>query len=392
MSQRDDVNAGNRSKKFGLKSGLGLLAMLAAGGLLGYATGRITAGSASGLRSVMDALSPWDLLALPVLVLAVIAVHEAGHLLMGLRQGMRFLLYVVGPFGLVGGGEGIRFRWFFNLGTLGGLAAAMPDPQRPLAAQMKPMVLGGPLASLLLAIGGFVVMAIGDGRFAAYALIVGLLSAAIFVVTALPFRAGGFMSDGMQWLAYRRGGAGIARRARLTTLMGMSMAGIRPRALDAETLRLALEAADGSEALTDMGAWFYAYARDLDRGEVEAADTWLKKMADALGAYPDGFRQSIAIELAIHSALHRRDLAEASRWLRSARGGIVDAARRHLAEAAMAALQGDAAGAEKLLVQADKRLKQSMDPGFALLSRDQIDALRRTLAVSSGATDSRSSR
>ncbi|MET1163375.1 MAG: site-2 protease family protein [Pseudoxanthomonas sp.] len=385
MSQRDDLNAGKPRRKFGWKGSVALLAMLAAGALLGYATGRMTADSATGLRSILDALSPWDLLALPFLMLAVIAVHEAGHLLMGLRQGMRFLLYVVGPFGFVGGGEGIRFRWFFNLGTLGGLAAAMPDPQRPLAMQMKPMVLGGPLASLLLAAAGFAVMAMSEGRLAAYALIVGLLSAAVFVLTALPFRAGGFMSDGMQWLAYRRGGAGMERRARLTALMGMSMAGTRPRDLDEETLRLTLEAADGSEVLTDMGAWFYAYARDLDRGEVAAADAWLAKMADALGAYPDGFRQSIAIELAMHAALHRRDQVEALRWLRSARGGIVDASRRHLAEAATAVLLGDDATAERSLVEADQRLKQSMDPGFALLSRDQIDALRRTLAASSTA-------
>ena len=71
----------------------------------------------------------------------------------------------------------------------------------------------------------------------------------------------------------------------------------------------------------------------------------------------------------------------ASRWLASARGGIVDASRRHFAEAALAALQGNNDAADLALAQADKRLKQSMDPGFALLSRDQIDALRRVLAM-----------
>lgn len=372
-------------KKPGLK-GVGGFAVLAlGGGLVGYLVGGVLAGRGSGrLRSLLgplDSLSGWDILALPALLLVVIAVHEAGHLWMGLRQGMRFLLYVVGPFGWVGGGDGIRFRWFFNLGTLGGLAATMPDPQRPLAAQMKPMVLGGPLASLLLALAGFALGVMAEGRLAGYGLVMGLLSTAIFVVTALPFRAGGFMSDGMQWLAYRRGGIGMERRARLTTLMGMSMAGTRPRELDGETLRLALQAADGNEVLTDMGAWFYAYARDLDCGDVDAADTWLQKMAGALGGYPDGFRQSIAIELAIHAALHGRDGTVAADWLQRARGGIVDASRRHLAEAAIAVLQGDANRAESALALAEQRLKQSMDPGFALLSRDQIEALRHSLAA-----------
>ena len=149
----------------------------------------------------------------------------------------------------------------------------------------------------------------------------------------------------MQWLAYRRGGVGIERRARLTALMGMSMAGTRPRELDADTLRQVLDAADGNEVLTDMGAWFYAYARELDRADVAAAGVWLQKMEDAVDGYPDGFRQGIAVELALHAALHRHDEAGASRWLARARGGIVDASRRHLAEAALAAVRGNQAGA-----------------------------------------------
>lgn len=381
MSRPDRLDTGSPKKRSG-PGVVRFLILMLGGGLLGYALGQGTAGKLGGLRPILDALSIWDLLALPVLVLAVIAVHEAGHLWMGLRQGMRFLLYVVGPFGWVASGEGIRFRWFLNLGTLGGLAATLPNPHRPLAEQMKPMVLGGPLASLLLAVGGFTLMlALGEGRLAAYALVIGLLSSMIFVAMALPFRAGGFMSDGMQWLAYRRGGESVERRARLTALMGMSMAGTRPRELDAYTLRLTRETADGQEVLTDMGAWFYAYAHDLDRGDVDAAAAWLRKMADALAGYPDGFRQSIAIELAIHAALHDRDPVEAASWLARARGGIVDGSRRHLAEAAIAALQGDHARAGMLLAQADKRLKQTMDPGFALLSRDQIDALRDSLGT-----------
>ncbi|MEP6907045.1 MAG: hypothetical protein ABI858_03555 [Pseudoxanthomonas sp.] len=71
----------------------------------------------------------------------------------------------------------------------------------------------------------------------------------------------------------------------------------------------------------------------------------------------------------------------ATRWLAKARGGIVDTSRRHFAEAALAALRGDDAAALVLLQQARKGLKQSMDPGFAHLSRDQIDELHHRLTV-----------
>lgn len=366
----------NRSRWKGVLLALG---MGGAGALTGLAVGgglmRL-----GGARESLIALSAWDLLALPLLFLFVIAVHEAGHLFMGLRQRMPFLLYVVGPFGLVRGSDGVRFRWFFSLGTLGGLAATMPDPGRPLAEQMKPVVLGGPLASLLLAIAGFTVLAASDGRLSAYGLIVGLLSSAIFLVTALPFRSGGFMSDGMQWLAYRRGGADVERRTRLTALMGMSMAGTRPRELDAETLRLAQEMATGSEVLSDMGVWLYSYVRALDSGDVESASLWLDRMVDALDDYPDGFRQSVAIEVAIFEALHHRRVAEAAQWMARAKGGIVDASRRHLATAAIAALQGQHEQALDELLQAERQLPRSMDAGVSRLGQDQITMLRRSLS------------
>jgi hypothetical protein len=57
----------------------------------------------------------------------VLAVHEAGHLFGGFLRGMRFLLYIVGPFQLTRTTSGIQFKWIFNLGTFGGLAAATPN-------------------------------------------------------------------------------------------------------------------------------------------------------------------------------------------------------------------------------------------------------------------------
>jgi len=51
------------------------------------------------LAEADEILTAWDLLALPVLILIVLATHEIGHLVGGLSQGMRFLLLIVGPFG-----------------------------------------------------------------------------------------------------------------------------------------------------------------------------------------------------------------------------------------------------------------------------------------------------
>jgi hypothetical protein len=145
------------------------------------------------IRASIKALTAWDLLMLPVLALLVLAVHEAGHLAGGMSRGMRFLLFVAGPFGWVRSGEKIRFRWFFNLrsATRGAMRCRVSCCCRNCGADCR-----RPLSSLALALAALVAFGwCRDGS--AYSLFVAGFSFAIFLLTA-PFRAGGFMSDGMQ--------------------------------------------------------------------------------------------------------------------------------------------------------------------------------------------------
>jgi hypothetical protein len=330
------------------------------------------------VRSRLTGLNGWDLLALPVLGLLVIAVHEGGHLLGGMRRGMRFLLYIAGPFQWSRGESGVHFSWAFNLGTLGGVAACTPDPDRPAAPQLRWMVAGGPLASLLLAFAGVGFAALVEGRPAAYALIVGLLSLAIFCVTAVPMRAGGFMSDGMQFLELLRGGRAVEERNVLMAMLAQSLAGVRPALLDPRLLAQALAFVE-PEPLRAVAARLYAFLHAWDSGDDERTRAHAEWLAEHIGDYPDGFRQSLAIELALYAALERSD-AEATRgWLLRSRGGVVEASRRALAEAAFAALEEDDAEAEAQLAAAERALPRGMDRGLAQFSRSQIEALRRTL-------------
>ncbi len=353
------------------------LGVVAAG--LGYLLGK--AGKSSlptDFGASLDTLTAWDLLALPLIILFVLAFHEGGHLTGGMSRGMRFLLFIVGPFGWIRGKDGVHFRWFLSLGTFGGLAAAMPAPDQELKPQLMRLVLGGPLASLLLATIAFAVFCWLPGRPGAYGLIVAGMSLAIFVVTALPMRGGGFMSDGMQFLQLRRNPAMVDRRVRLTALMAQGMAGTRPRDYDAHLLAQA-QAATGAESIYDIGVWLYSYFHALDSGDNAAAANWLDRIESAFDEYPDGFRQSLAIELALFEALHRRRLDVATSWMARAKGGMVDASRRSLAQAAIASLQGRRETALAELAVAQRKLGQSMDAGAAQLSADQIATLQREL-------------
>lgn len=363
-----------KSKWKSLVLGLGM-------GLVGAGFGFLLAKGAMGLgpaNESLKSLSAWDLLALPLAWLLVIAVHEGGHLAGGMTRGMRFLLIIVGPFGLVRTGQGLAFRWYFNLGTLGGVAAALPVASAPIKPQLQRLVVGGPLSSLLLAGLCAAVFVVSEGRVAAYAAIIGALSALIFLVTAVPMRAGGFMSDGMQLLSLSRDPGMVERRARLIGLMGLSLAGTRPRDLDADALRQAQEMA-GNEPLFDIGAWTYSYFHAWDTGDLAAAGHWMERIAEVFDQYPDGFRQAVAIELALHEAWQKNRLPEAQAWLAKTRGGVVDASRRSLAEAAVAMRQGDLARAGKALDAARASVGKAMDPGLARLSADQISQMRAEL-------------
>ncbi|MBW8367121.1 MAG: hypothetical protein K0M70_04600 [Arenimonas sp.] len=217
------------------------------------------------------------------------------------------------------------------------------------------------------------------GRVGAWGLITAWLSLCFFVVTAVPMRSGGFMSDGMQLLQLRRNPAMVERRARLIALMGQGLAGVRPRDYDRDALAHA-QAITGDETMYDVGVWLYSYFNALDAGDIAGAQGWLDRIEPVVDDYPDGFRQSLAIELALFEALHRHRSEQARQWLARARGGVVDEARRRLAEAALAVREGRGDDARSALALARKKLTHSMDAGSTHLSADQIATLQ-ALAV-----------
>jgi hypothetical protein len=357
-----------------LRKVLAVLLPAVAGGVFGMLLAR-SGLAVPGVKETLRALSAWDLLALPLLILLVIAVHELGHVLGGLSRGMRFLLFIAGPIQVSRGQEGLRVNWVFNLGTFGGMAACIPDAARPLPPQLRRLVVGGPLASLLLTVlAGFAVLPL-EGRAAAYALIVAALSATIFLVTAVPLRAGGFMSDGAQLLELLRGGKGVRERQRLVVLMGESMSGRRPAEWDPGLVAAALADTVEAEPLRRVAAVYYAYLHALDRGELAVATEHAVWLGEHVEDYPDGFRQALAVELALFEALYRRQREAATAWLGRARGGVVDASRRALAEAAVAALDGDLARRDQRLEQARRALRRGSDAGLNRLSESQIAQL-----------------
>jgi len=321
--------------------------------------------------------TPWDLLAFPFLMLIVLGVHEIGHLIGGLSQGMRFLLLIVGPFGWHASVAGPRFEWNTNVALMGGLAATLPtETGASLRRQLLVMIAGGPLASLLLAIFAVAAIAYVDPRIAAYCLIVAATSFGIFLVTLIPTRAGGFMSDGMQLIDVWRGGTAVVERSALLRIFAQSMDGVRPRDWDPEALA-ELSRADSEDPTRRTGGLLYSYMWAMDgRRDADIAH-YRALLESSVDEYPSGFRQSVHVELAIGAWL-AGDTDAVRRHLAASKGGIVEKSRRLLAQAALARLEGRDEDCERDRLLALKALPKASDAGQQKLTEDQLAMLAPT--------------
>ena len=331
------------------------------------------------LDQIAQLPAPLVLLLLLPTMLLVIFVHELGHLAGGLSRGMRFLLLVVGPFQWTRSTMGVSFNWNLKPALMGGLAAAIPDRQRPLRPQLLRLVVGGPLASLLLGAGSITLAGQPVGLLTPVLLMAGLLSLVIFLATAIPFRAGGMQSDGWQLIELLRGGKSVIERQLILELVGSSLAGQRPRDWDQETIGQ-LEQLDSRDPLRRIAASLQVVYHYWDRGEYERVEPLMDWLDKHLEYYPDGFRQAVHLELALlaldsnaGSTGHSRVAAE--RHMTAAAGGIVDPARRQLLAAAFALREGRFDEAQLAIIEARRVLPRGMDPGINLFTADQLDRL-----------------
>jgi len=371
-----------RNKDPGVLTGLlvgGLVGALAAAALL--AIGNSSSGSdLSELRLIQQlgradaTLTGWDLLVLPVLFLIVLGAHEVGHLIGGMSQGMRFLVLIVGPFGWHASVAGPRFEWNTNLALMGGIAATLPtEVGASLRRQMLVLVAGGPLASLLLTVLAVALASLSDPRFTAYGIFIAATSFGIFLVTLIPVRTGGFMSDGMQIIDLLRGGSAVIERSAIMHIFAQSLDGVRPRDWDPSSID-ELKRIGADDPLRSTGAALYLLYRAMDSRDTTDIERYGREIEEGLASYPTGFKQSLHVELAICGWL-KGDADAVRRHLGESRGGVVEKSRRLLAQAALARLESRSEDCERHRRLAIKALAKASDAGQGKLTEDQLAML-----------------
>lgn len=321
--------------------------------------------------SVADKLT--GLVGLPLALLTVIVVHEAGHVVGGLAAGFRFVLLIAGPLKVTAGTRGPRIGLNRSLALAGGLAACVPLDGRALRGGLMRMVAGGPAASLLLS----VVCGVGWSVFREtppwnfLLLVTAAVSLAIGVGTLIPLRVSGFHSDGAQLLSLFSGDDLVVQeKAAIGGVLGLSLAGVRPRDWpSSDVARLPTRSADPNVTLAARLMTAY---RAIDSGDDAEAERLLSPTAVTADAAPV-LRAAAGLELAWIAATVRGDAANARRLRQAGDDTLVEFHSKLRVDAAIALAEADRTAAAVLAAESIWRSHRALDAGLATAEREWID-------------------
>ena len=126
----------------------------------------------------------------------VLFIHELGHVVMGLLQGFRFELLVVGLLGIKREEEKIKIYLNKNFGYYGGLGLTVPkDDSSDNLRKFANVLLAGPIASIVFAVMCFFMVNYLANPYGVIVFTAGLASFGIFLATTIPSRSGMFYTD-----------------------------------------------------------------------------------------------------------------------------------------------------------------------------------------------------
>ncbi|MBV1756458.1 MAG: M50 family metallopeptidase [Dethiosulfatibacter sp.] len=126
-------------------------------------------------------------------------VHELGHILVGLKEGFKFYIFIAGPFGLKRNeNDKIVFYIEKDISLWGGLGATVPRyDNEDNYRKFGHILLGGPIASIFF---GAIALSLAIITSNKLFLLFGVMSLSMGVVSLIPLRNGAFYTDGGRWL------------------------------------------------------------------------------------------------------------------------------------------------------------------------------------------------
>lgn len=351
-----------RSKSVARAFLLGSVIGAALGGA-GYFVGQALAGPA--IKQTVEAMptATWALVLqlLGAWFLSTLG-HEVGHLAGGMLQGFRFELLVVGPLKIARDPTTDRVTIGFNrqLELAGGIAASSPRSGERLISRLQWMVLGGPLASALLALVGFVAWRVEPvAPWSGFALFTAAIALLTGIATMVPMQNGSFLSDGKRFLQLRGNDARAHRDAAILLRMVRDRTGVPLADEPASSITPMLEPVDGS--MFELLARITAYAWLLERRAVAEARTHIERAAAVATGLPFNLEAAVALDIAFCRARFDGD-ADGARALMATHARalpLMPATERLRVEAAIAFAAGDTVTGSRLVAEARQLLAAS---------------------------------
>lgn len=365
-------------RKMNLRESLSLLLQMLVGAAAGAATMILLLKGGSLVAPPDTNAALVALIAAPAALFAMFAqvlVHELGHALVGQWMGGKILRVIIGPWRWERVQRGFRFTRVRSLKGIGGLAqSVLPDGpgfRRAFAA----MLLGGPFANLALAgLAWLMLPLLPWWPLKVLAAVLAAMGLLFGVVNLLPFRSGGFQTDGLQLIRAYTDRQALELRQRALRIARASLDGLRPREFDPEDLAaLDIDRAQGMEKLA---AQLIHATVAGDRGDYPRMRQILEPALAGWQQIPDGLRQSLAAMAALLSIELDHDPATAREWLLRAEAGLVHSFEIDWVRVRIAECEGDMAGRDAALARMRAALDETIYLGDERVYRERMANLR----------------
>lgn len=147
-------------------------------------------------------------------------IHEFGHVIVGLINGWKFYILVVGPLGIKSDENGkIKFYFEKRITLWGGYGGTIPQSTKKDNLKIwSHVLLAGPLISIVV---GAILLPIGIAAWNLFILLLGAMSISIGVMCIIPskLKTGITYTDGTRWNRLRKGGQEADEEIALFKLM-----------------------------------------------------------------------------------------------------------------------------------------------------------------------------
>jgi len=369
-----------KAKQKTWKSTLVTLAMFLGGGAVGYLGAGLIKGE-SIKEMLPESGSSLAIAVATALILVFIAylvcilIHELGHVVGGLLMGNTFSFMTVGPFQWIKEDGRLQFQWNSDMSTFGGLALTLPNKVEGFKKRRLIVIGGGPLASLLLfAVAWWISLSVPEG----YRLgnlffkILSFFSLLIFVVTIIPAKVGGFMTDGMQLLRTLKNDASAKKYADFMQLFALNQQGVRPNQFPATLIEE--HTTEELKDSLDLGFTHFQFQTHLSNNDIPKAEQLLDRIYNHLDIYPKTFQVDVLAEMLFFNTIINPNKEKSDLLLEEIGEDIPKTSvfMKNLLAGTKAILSGDKKLAK---VEFEKVLQSSKKDGTSLMYKDWIDKM-----------------